>query len=116
MKNLLMPLLISLGELLLFIFAFMLPNVQISALLITGLAIVYYLAIRLHYMEAVPTTLSELIQKNFSLPAILLILYFIAGSQTLKLAIIAFAGQGALKMLYYYFSVFSGPRQIHGAQ
>lgn len=109
MKNAIITYSIAALELLLFIVAFIVPSAKASAALIVGLSFLYYSAAKKGIYEE-SETVSESIKKNFSLPAILLILYLMSPEPLLKLPIIAFSAQATLRIMYVVMA-----REIRGS-
>jgi hypothetical protein len=92
---------ISIGffELFLFVSALLLVSKFLSIISILALLFLYLWAYQSNIIEKETVSNYEIVTKYFSFPIILLILMLLTHDLSLKLAIISFASQGAMKAL-----------------
>ena len=91
--------LIKVFEFLLFIFALFFASPFFSAILLLVLLFLYYFSYKNNLIEKEEKEIFDIISKYFGFPLILFIFMFISYDHSLKLAVIAFSAQGAMKAL-----------------
>ncbi len=90
---------IKVFEFLLFVFALFFVSPFLSAISLLILLFLYYFSYKNDFFEKEDIKPMEIISKYFSFPIILFLLMFISYDPSLKVAIIAFSAQGAMKAL-----------------
>ena len=101
MKNHIINLSIGIFELLLFVWALIIPSVEMSTTFLIGLAGLYSLSVRACSAEA--EDYKEVFKKYYGLPLFLIVLYLMNPEPTLKLGILVFSAQASLKMIQNFF-------------
>jgi|GEM_PF-4964987 len=90
---------IKVFEFLLFVFALFFVSTFLSAISLLILLFLYYFSYKNDFLEKEDIKPMEIISKYFSFPIILFLFMFISYDPSLKVAIIAFSAQGAMKAL-----------------
>ncbi|MEM4295876.1 MAG: hypothetical protein QXI89_00795 [Candidatus Anstonellales archaeon] len=90
---------IKVFEFLLFFFALILVSVNLSIISMMTLAMLYYVGYQKNIFEKENIGITDMVNKYFSFPILLLLLMLLIGDTSLKLSIIAFSAQGAMKAI-----------------
>jgi len=98
-NKVLLDTLIKIFEAVLFFAALVFVLPFISAISLMALSILYYIGYKYKMFEQESLGLMDLINKYFYFPILLLFLALLINDPTLKLSIIAFSAQGAMKAL-----------------
>lgn len=90
---------IKIFEFLLFFFALIFVSVNLSIISIMAIALLYYIGYQKGIFEKENAGITDILNKYFSFPILLLLLMILIGDPSLKLSIIAFSAQGAMKAI-----------------